>query len=58
MNPQVNKCLKCKLSIKGRGLPVCGLDKTPCERIYHCPVERLKESQRKHSMEVLSPKGK
>ena len=57
MNPQVNKCLECKEVVKVCGIPVCGLDQTPCERIYSCPVERFKEWQRKHSMAVLSPKG-
>ena len=56
MNPQVNKCLECKEVVKVCGIPVCGLEQTPCARIISCPVERFKEWQRKHSMAVLSPK--
>lgn len=54
MNPQVNECLKCNEVVKVCGVPVCGLEQTPCERIFSCPVERYKEWQRKHSAAALS----
>lgn len=56
MNPQVNKCLKCNDVVKVYGIPVCGLNQTPCQLIHSCPAELFEEWQRKHSMSVLSPK--